>query len=94
MTDQPRVLTFRLEGRLDGPWVAELEKCWRANRVRARDSLHRVDLSGVTFVDDAGKALLARMYEQGAAMVAGDCLTNAIVEEIAATRPPPQRDAG
>ncbi len=26
--DSPRVLTFRLEGRLEGPWVRELEQCW------------------------------------------------------------------
>jgi hypothetical protein len=34
------------------------------------------------------------MYEQGAELVADDCLTKSIVEEIAATRPRPQRDAG
>ena len=94
MTDQPRVLTFRLEGRLEGAWVAELEKCWRETRARARGSKHRVDLNGVTFVDDAGGALLAHMYDQGAELVAGDCLMKAIVEEIASMRPPPQRDAG
>jgi anti-anti-sigma regulatory factor len=94
VSDQPRVLTFRLEGRLEGAWVAELEKCWRETRVRARRSKHRVDLSGVTYFDDAGIELLAHMYEQGAELAAGDCLTKALVEEIAVTRPPPQRDAG
>ena len=27
--DNPPVLTFRLEGRLEGAWVRELEQCWR-----------------------------------------------------------------
>ena len=94
MTDQPRVLTFRLEGRLEGAWVAELEKCWRETRGRARGANHRVDLNGVTFLDAPGKALLAHMYDQGAELVAGDCLMTAIVEEIAVTRPSTQRDAG
>jgi len=89
-----RTLVFRLEGRLEGLWVAELEKCWRGMETDAGRPTLRVDLSGVTFVDDAGKALLARMYEQGAELVADDCLTKAIVEEIAAARPSPQRDAG
>ena len=90
---QPRVLTFRLEGRLYGPWTAELEKCWRGTRADGTRRKHRVDLTGVTFVDAAGKAVLAQMHEQGAELVAGDCVTKAIVEEIAAAaRPSPQRD--
>ena len=89
-----RTLVFRLEGRLESLWVAELESCWRGMENHAGRLIRRVDLNGVTFVDDAGKALLARMYDQGAELVAGDCLMKAIVEEIAATRPSPQRDAG
>jgi anti-anti-sigma regulatory factor len=89
--DQPRVVTFRLEGRLEGPWVAELEKCWRGMRAGAKRAKHRVDLSGVTFIDAAGKDVLARMYEHGAELVAGDCLIKALVEEIAVTRPSPDR---
>jgi hypothetical protein len=42
----------------------------------------RVDLSGLTFVDDAGKACLAAMYHEGADLVANDCLTQSIVDEI------------
>jgi anti-anti-sigma regulatory factor len=88
ISEQPRVLSFRLEGRLYGPWTAELEKCWRAAQANGRRRKHRVDLSGVTFIDAAGKAVLAQMHEQGAELVAGDCLTKAIVEEIAAAARP------
>jgi hypothetical protein len=42
----------------------------------------RVDLTGLTFVDDAGKACLAAMYHEGADFIADDCLTKSIVEEI------------
>ena len=31
--DAPGTLTFRLKGRLAGPWVRELEECWRAARL-------------------------------------------------------------
>jgi hypothetical protein len=27
--DNPRVLTFQLEGRLTRPWLRELEECWK-----------------------------------------------------------------
>ena len=43
----------------------------------------RFDLAGVTFIDAAGKAYLAAMHRQGAEFVAADCLTKAIVAEIA-----------
>jgi hypothetical protein len=41
-----------------------------------------VDLTGVTFVDAKGKALLTRMWQQGADLRAAGCLTRCIVDEI------------
>jgi len=41
-----------------------------------------VDLTGVTYIDAAGKARLAQMHEQGAKFIAGDCATKALVAEI------------
>lgn len=80
--DRQRVLSFRLEGRLEGPWVEELEKCWRGLVERAGTPEIRVDLTGVTFVDNAGKAQLAAMHRQGAEFQADDCLIRALVGEI------------
>lgn len=80
--DNPRVLTLRLEGRLEGPWAAELEKCWKATVASLCKPRLRVDLSGVTFIDSAGKARLAAMHRKGAEFIASDCLTKAVVEEI------------
>jgi hypothetical protein len=82
--DEPRVLSLRLEGRLEGPWVGELEKCWRGMVASALTPALRVDLTGVTFVDAAGKAQLTAMHRQGAEFIADDCLTKAIVSEIVA----------
>lgn len=80
--ERPRALCFRLEGRLEGPWVEELDKCWRDMVSREGTPVLRVELSGVTFVDAAGKAQLASMHRQGAEFVAEDCLTSSIVSEI------------
>jgi ABC-type transporter Mla MlaB component len=88
--DNPRVLTFQLEGNLTGPWVRVLEECWQGTLARRRKPLLRVDLTGVTFVDAAGQACLAAMYRQGAEFVAADCLTKAVVAEIA-EEPHPDR---
>ncbi len=80
--DSPRVLTFQLEGDVAGPWVRELDDCWKSALACKREAVIQVDLKGVTFVDAAGKACLAALHRQGAAFVAADCMTKAIVAEI------------
>src|SRR6266446_8590194 len=80
--DNPESLTFQLEGRLAGPWVREVEECWQRMLAGRRRPSVRFDLVGVTFIDAAGKAYLAAMHRHGAAFVAADCLTKAIVAEI------------
>jgi ABC-type transporter Mla MlaB component len=84
--DNPQALTFQLEGRLAGPWVRELEECWKCTLAQQSKPIVRVDLAGVTFVDNAGKACLAAMHRQGAEFVATDCLTKEIVAEICQRR--------
>ena len=74
-------VSFMLEGRLAGPWVEELRTCWRQ---LAKNSQSRavVELTSVTFVDADGKALLTRMWQQGAELRAAGCLTRCMVDEI------------
>jgi anti-anti-sigma regulatory factor len=81
--DKPGALTFQLEGRLAGLWVRVVQECWQSALARQRQPILRVDLTGVTFIDEAGKACLAALHHQGAEFVAADCLTSAIVDEIA-----------
>ncbi len=73
--------TLKLEGRLAGPWVAELEKAWQRMAGAHRKPV-TVDLDGVSFIDAAGKNLLERMAEQGARLQAVAPLTHCICEEI------------
>jgi hypothetical protein len=79
--DNSRSHTFRLEGRLAGPWVRELEGCWQGLASQRKPVL-RFDLTGVTFIDVAGKEFLTAMHRLGAEFVAADCMTKAIVAEI------------
>ena len=80
--DEPGSLTFQLEGSLVGPLLRELEKCWQNELAAQRKTILRVDLTGVTSINAAGKACLANLHRQGAEFVAADCLTKAIVDEI------------
>ena len=86
--EEPRCLTLQLEGRLAGRWVQELEECWERTAATKQQPTVHVDLAGVTFVDADGQACLMVMHQQGVELVATDCLTKAIVAEIAEARRP------
>lgn len=74
--------TLLLEGRLAGPWVEELDRCWR--QVSADPEARViVDLHSVTFVDAKGKEVLRQMRKHGAELHASGCLMRCIVDEIA-----------
>jgi hypothetical protein len=79
---EARGLVFVLEGKLAGPWVKELELCWRSAAGTQQSRPMRVDLSAVTFIDAEGKALLGQRYREGAELVASGCLNKCIVEGI------------
>jgi len=72
--------TFELEGRIAGEWVDELERAWLTEADLGK--LVKVDLSGVTFIDEKGKKLLARMFERRSNLYATDCMNRSIIEEI------------
>jgi len=71
-----------LEGRLAGPWVQELDRCWREVSESHRGPVV-VDLTAVSYVDPEGKGILREMRKRGADLRATGCLMRCIVEEIA-----------
>lgn len=77
--------TFKLEGKLTGPWVNELEQTWQNATAAAPPASKKpliIDLADVTYIDCAGKSLLARIYERGAKLIACSPMNRSIVEEI------------
>ena len=79
-------LVMKLEGYLTGPWVRELDTCWR-DAVTATAGHHvRVDLTAVCQVDAAGRELMAVMHRAGAQFVARGCVMPEVVREISAVR--------
>ena len=59
---QPRL---ELEGRLAGAWVCELEHSWHTAQANHPNRTLSVDLTGVTFIDQAGGYLLQLMHRDG-----------------------------
>ena len=60
-------VTLKLEGRLIGPWVAELKNACEQH-LAAKQSLN-LDFADVTFADRTGLALLLRLRAQGVTLV-------------------------
>jgi anti-anti-sigma regulatory factor len=80
--DSAREFRLKLEGRLSGPWVHELEQCWKTASSTTRDRKTVVDLGEVDFVDPAGESLLAHMHAEGVQLVAVTPLIRAVLQEI------------
>jgi hypothetical protein len=71
-----------LEGSLNGPWVAEVERAWHGAAIDRQPRKIKVDLSEVTFVSDEGKQLLERICARGTEICSSDLLTKALADEL------------
>ncbi|MBK9308618.1 MAG: hypothetical protein IPM58_16405 [Nitrospira sp.] len=74
-------ISLVIEGRLAGAWVEELNAYCRALSENQQHCT-KIVLAGVTFIDADGRALLARLWREGAQLRASGCLTRRVVEEI------------
>jgi anti-anti-sigma regulatory factor len=75
-------LVMKLEGSLTGPWVRELDACWRDVAREMNGRQLRVDLSAVCYVDAAGRELMSAMHRAGARFVTTGCVMPEVVREI------------
>jgi anti-anti-sigma regulatory factor len=73
---------LELEGRLAGPWVCELEHCWHTAKASQPHGRLSVDLTGVTFIDQAGRYLLRLMHRDGVHLVASGLMLQDILDHI------------
>jgi anti-anti-sigma regulatory factor len=73
---------IEVEGRLAGPWVEELERCWDSERQRVPSDAIVVRLSNVSFIDEAGRELLIKMFHAGAKVEGHGCMVRAIIARI------------
>ena len=69
--EKQNAVVLRLEGQLIGPWVADVEQCWRNGFATRGQRSVQVDPSAVHFVDTAGGALLSRMHDAGFGLAGG-----------------------
>jgi len=68
-----------LEGKLSGPWVAELEQAFIGGKTASVGRSIVMDLSGLTGADAAGRQLLALIQSDGAILQNPSPLSRALL---------------
>lgn len=79
---EPEPPTLKLEGKLSGPWVPELERSWNEFLNEGLVRPVEVDLSDVTFISSEGRRLLKSMLQQGADLQSRSLMPGFIINQI------------
>ena len=78
----PDRIVLRLEGRMSGDWVHQVDASWHAAEADGHGDAIWIDLTDVCLVDLAGQALLGRMHRAGVRFLTRGCAMRELVREI------------
>ena len=85
--DNDKAIEITLDGRIAGPWVAELKRVWVETAPQLGTRTLSIDLRNVTYADAAGKEVLREIYAQThAKLVANSPWAQYLAEEIMHTQ--------
>jgi len=77
------LIEIKLEGRIAGPWTVELGRVWKETAPRLGGRELALDLSDVTYADEAGKQVLVDIYRStGARLIATTLWTEYLAVEV------------
>jgi len=81
--ENSQAIVIKLEGRVTGPWAAELGRLWEEKAPDAAQKKLSLDLRETTFADAGGIKVLRAIYSQtGAAILAATPWTEYLAEEV------------
>lgn len=81
--ESKKSLGLTLEGRVAGPWVAELSRVWVETIPQLKSRKLIIDLRNITYADAAGTEALKRIYTQShAKLLAASPWTEYLAKEI------------
>jgi len=87
VSENSEAVVIKLEGRLAGPWAAELGRLWEEKAAAVAKKKLSLDLRETTFADAGGMRILKAIYSQtGAAFLTGTPWTKYLAEEVASNR--------
>lgn len=80
--ENQKVHTIKLEGKITGPWVEELERTWTSLAPVLGSEELQLDLRDVAFADARGRQLLREIYQKThARFLSNSPLTTYFAEE-------------
>ena len=80
-------IEIKLEGRVAGPWVAEISRVWMETAPQLDSRKLLLDLREVTYLDAGGKKVLSDINAQtGAQLIVSTPWTQYLADEIRATK--------
>jgi len=83
MQERAQDAQIKLEGRIAGPWTAELSRVWVESAPRISGKRLVIDLRDVTYADAHATNLLHEIYEQTQAeLITGSVWTQSLAEVI------------
>lgn len=86
-------VVLKLEGRLAGPWVAELDRLWAQTSPERGARNLALDLRDTTYADAQGIQTLRSIYrETGAAVLASTPWTQYLAEEVTRSNAEPNEE--
>jgi hypothetical protein len=81
--ENDKTIEITLEGRVAGPWAAELGRVWVETAPQLGKRVLSIDLRNVIFVDPDGKRVLREIYSQThAKLIANSPWAQYLAEEI------------
>ena len=74
---------IKLEGKIAGPWAAELSRAWKEQAPSLASRKLSLDLRDITYSDAKGTQALRDIYSQtGARLLTSTPWTNSLAEEV------------
>lgn len=81
-------MNITLEGRVAGPWVAELNRVWVETAPQLNNRTLSIDLRNVIYADASGKEVLREIYAHThAKLIASSPWAKFLAEEITQSEP-------
>ena len=77
--EDEQTITLKLEGRVVGPWVAELEKECKKCLLKKNGLI--LDLSGVSYIDERGVNMIRRFLGSRIQSVGGSLFLKGLMKE-------------
>ncbi|MGA7315153.1 MAG: hypothetical protein WBX22_14380 [Silvibacterium sp.] len=74
INDDMFAATLKVEGKIVGPWAAELNRVWRHLWASTNQKTLRLDICNVTFIDRDGTRILREIVRATGAEVLADSL--------------------